>query len=142
VPRRDYVFVSDAEFDDLIRRDAFLEWAEVFGHRYGTPAEPVREARESGRDVIVEIDVQGARTIRQRVPDALLIFLVPPSIEELVRRLRQRGTEPDTALAERVARAEDEMAEQSWFDHVVVNDDLDRATAQVAAIIGRSRTHD
>lgn len=142
MPQRDYLFVDDAEFDDLIRRDAFLEWAEVFGHRYGTPGDPVRIARAEGRDVLVEIDVQGARTIRARVPEAVLIFLMPPSRDELVRRLRERGTEDQGALARRMAKADGEMADHEWFDHVVVNDELERATAQVAAIIEASRSHD
>jgi len=133
---RDYVFLRRAAFDDLIARDAFLEWADVFDHRYGTPSEPVEEARSGGRNVVLEIDVQGARAVRQRVPDAVLVFLVPPSRPELARRLRERGTEDEGELAHRLKGVDAEMAERAWFDHVVVNDDLGRATDEVAAIIG------
>lgn len=115
--------------------DALLEWAEVFGSRYGTPAAPVERALAEGRDVILEIDVQGAGVVKDRVPEAVLIFLVPPSMEELERRLRARGTEDEERLATRLATAGWEMEQHPRFDHVVVNDDVDEATAQVEAII-------
>lgn len=139
-PGRDYVFVGPDRFDDMVAGGGFLEWAEVFGHRYGTPAEPVERMRAEGRDVILEIDVQGARQVRERVPDAVLIFLVPPTPQELERRLRSRGTEDASRMARRLEQAAREMDQRSWFDHVVVNDDLDEATAQVEAIIQASRT--
>lgn len=107
----------------------------MFGRRYGTPRGPVDEAIEAGRHVVLEIDVQGARSVRRRSPEAVLIFLVPPSREELIRRLRERGTEDEAALQSRLARADAEMEERSWFDHIVVNDDLGRATSEVAVII-------
>ena len=135
VEGRDYHFVSDAEFARVIEGEGFLEWAEVFGERYGTPAEPVRAARAAGRDVLLELDVQGARAVRERVPDAILIFLQPPSEEELARRLRARGTEEGPALERRLAEARQEMAEAAWFDHVVVNDRVDEAAAEVLAIM-------
>jgi guanylate kinase len=134
-----YRFVSPAEFERLVRDGALLEWAEVFGHRYGTPRAPIAEAMGAGRDVILEIDIQGARTIRRRVPHAVLVFLAPPSVEELARRLRARRSETDDALAHRLAAARKEMAERSWFDHVVVNDDVSVAAAEVAAIIDRTQ---
>lgn len=136
---RDYRFVSDRAFDELVATGALLEWAEVFGHRYGTPAEDVERARAAGRDVLLEIDVQGARQVKRRAPDAVLVFLVPPSREELERRLRSRGTEDEDILARRLAEAERELAEASWFDHVVVNDDLERAADEVLAIIAAHR---
>ncbi|HET6776821.1 MAG TPA: guanylate kinase, partial [Actinomycetota bacterium] len=136
----DYRFVSDEEFDRLVAGGELLEWAHVVGHRSGTPARPVEEALAAGRDVVLEIDVQGARQVRQRVPGAILIFLAPPSLEELERRLRSRGTEDEARLALRLATATAEMAQQPEFDHVVVNDRLDQATAQVEAIIQASRT--
>ncbi len=138
---RDYYFVSEEQFDALVREGAFLEWAEVFGNRYGTPAEPVERQRASGRDVILEIDVQGARQVKERVPDAVLIFLQPPSFEELAARLRGRGSETEATIEARLAKAawEMERARAGLFDHVVVNDDLERATSQVAAIIERRR---
>lgn len=138
----EYFFVSDEGFDGLIADGELLEWAEVFGARYGTPAGPVEEARVQGRDVILEIDVQGARQVRDRVLDAVLIFLEPPSMGELERRLRSRGTEDDERIARRIAKAGWEMEQRAWFDHVVMNDDLDRATAQVEAIIKAPRKAD
>jgi len=136
----DYRFVSGEEFDRLVAGGELLEWAPVVGHRSGTPARPVEEALAAGRDVVLEIDVQGARQVRERAPDAVLIFLAPPSMEELERRLRSRGTEDEARLALRLATARAEMAQRPWFDHVVVNDRLDQATAQVEAIIQASRT--
>lgn len=138
----DYTFVSDERFDELRDRGELLEWAEVAGHQYGTPAGPVDSARTFGSDVVLEIDIQGARQVRERAPDALLIFLTPPSLEELARRLRSRGTEDETGLARRMDTAEQELDERGRFDHVVVNDDVSRASAEVAAIIQASRTHD
>ena len=139
VPGRDSWFVSEEEFDARLARGELLEWAEVFGHRYGTPAGPIAEARAAGRDVLLDIDVQGARQVKERVPDAVLVFLVPPSREELARRLRARGTEDEEALRRRLARADRELAEAPRFDHVVVNDDLERAAGEVLAIIAAHR---
>jgi guanylate kinase len=139
-PDRDYVFVTPDRFEDMAVGGEFLEWAEVFGHRYGTAAEPVERMLAEGRDVVLEIDVQGARQVRERTPDAVLIFLAPPTTEELERRLRSRGTEDDAKLARRLEKAAWEMQQRTWFDHVVVNDDLEEATAQVEAIIQGSRT--
>jgi guanylate kinase len=135
----DYRFVSEETFDRLVASDALLEWAHVVGHRYGTPAEPVERARAEGRDVILEIDVQGAQQVRRRVSDAVLIFVRPPSLEELERRLRSRGTEDDERIAHRLATAGEELEAAPRFDHVVVNEDLGRASAEVAAIIQASR---
>jgi len=141
VDGRDYWFISEAEFDRLVAEGAFLEWASMFGHRSGTLAEQVERERAAGRDVILEIDVQGARQIRDRVPDAVLVFLEPPSREELLRRLEHRGTERGEALDRRLEAVEREMAEEPRFDHRVVNDDLERAAAEVAAIIERYRSN-
>jgi len=135
VDGRDYRFISEEEFDRLVAEGAFLEWASMFGHRSGTLAEQVERERTAGRDVILEIDVQGARQVRERVPDAVLVFLEPPSREELIRRLERRGTERGAALDRRLEAVDREMAEQPHFDHTVVNDDLERAAAEVADII-------
>lgn len=137
---RDYLFVSPEEFLELLSEDAFLEHAEVFGHRYGTLIGPVAEARRAGTDVLLEIDVQGARTVRERIPDAVLVFLQPPSIKELEGRLRSRRTEDDATLRRRLAEAAFEMEQSAWFDAVVVNDQLERAADDVAAIIDRYRS--
>ena len=136
VDGRDYRFIGEDEFDRLIANDAFLEWAQMFGHRSGTLRGPVDEARREGRDVLLEIDVQGSRTVKERVPDAVLVFITPPSREELERRLRDRGTEDAGELEERLNVAfQKELPEQSRFDHVIVNDDLLRAAEEVLAII-------
>jgi guanylate kinase len=135
VEGRDYRFVSPQVFDELIEEGSFLEWAEIYGHRSGTLLAPVQLLLDDGKHVILEIDVQGAAAVRRRMPDAVLIFLAPPSDEELERRLRARRTESESDLERRLAAARSEMNRQTWFDHVVVNDEVDRAAAQVAAII-------
>jgi len=135
-----YRFVTDAEFDRMIREGSLLEWAEIVGHRSGTPRRPVEELLAAGRDVILEIDVKGAEQVRERVPEALLIFLEPPSLDELEQRLRGRGTETEAMIADRLRLAARELEESTWFDAVVVNDDVDRAADEVAAIIEASRT--
>jgi guanylate kinase len=134
-----YRFVSDREFDAMVEEGAFLEWAEIFGHRSGTPAGPVEDALANGRDVLLEVDVQGARSVRGRAPGAVMVFLRPPSEEELARRLRSRGTEAGPALDRRLAEARREMAEAGEFDHVVVNDRVEDAVAEVLAIIDGQR---
>jgi len=131
----DYVFLSDDAFSDLARTGGLLEWAEVFGHRYGTPVRQVQDALSTGEDVVLEIDVQGAHQVRERMPSAVLILLEPPSMAELERRLRSRGTEDEERLDERLATAAWELEQRAWFDHVVVNDHIEQATAQVAAIL-------
>ena len=132
---RDYFFVSTDQFEQMVDEAALLEWASVFDHVYGTPADAVAAQRESGRDVILEIDVQGARQVHERVPEAVLILLAPPSMEELGRRLRGRGTESEEKIARRLDEAERELSTASWFDHVIVNEDLERTVSEVAAII-------
>jgi guanylate kinase len=140
VDGRDYRFVSPQQFRSMVERGELLEWAEVFGHLYGTPASFVEEQRRAGHDVLLEIDVQGAGQVRRVAPDAVLVLLEPPSLEELGRRLKGRGTELDATIAERLSKAEWELSQGERFDHVVVNDDLERASSQVAAIIETSRS--
>jgi guanylate kinase len=136
----DYFFVAAAGFDRMVADGEMLEWAEVFhGHRYGTPAGPVELHRDAGRDVLLEIDVEGARWVRERAPDAVLILLEPPARGELERRLRSRGTESDASIEERLAKAAWELEQRDLFDHAIVNDDVERASSQVAAIIEASR---
>jgi guanylate kinase len=136
----DYFFVTPDEFEELVLEGGLLEWAELFGKRYGTPRAWVQDALAAGQDVVLEIDVQGAQQIRDSTADAVLIFLDPPSIGELERRLRTRGSEDEDKLADRLAKADWEREQQGWFDHVVVNDDVERASSQVAAIIESSRS--
>ena len=136
----DYFFIDDDAFERMIRAGELLEWAEIVGHRSGTPRGFVEDRLAAGRDVVLEIDVVGASLIRQRVPGSVLIYIEPPSMDELERRLRGRGTETEERIRLRLETAAWELEQRDWFDHVVVNDDLKRASAQVAAIIEASRS--
>ncbi|HET9672583.1 MAG TPA: guanylate kinase [Actinomycetota bacterium] len=136
----DYFFVDEDAFDRMIHAGELLEWAEIVGHRSGTPKGFVEDRLAEGRDVLLEIDVVGASQVRDRVPGAVLIFIDPPSLEELERRLRGRGTETEEAIRLRMETAAWELEQRPWFDHVVVNDELGRAADQVTAIIGGSRS--
>jgi len=130
-----YFFVDDAAFDKLIADDALLEHATVHNaFRYGTPRAPIEEALAEGRTVLLEIDLQGARQVRAAAPDATLVFLTPPSWDELVNRLVGRGTEGDEERARRLKTAKVELAAQGEFDYRVVNDDVARAAAEIAAL--------
>ena len=137
----DYIFVTEESFRRMIERDELLEWAEVYGNLYGVPRDRVAEALRSGRDVIIKTDVQGAATIRKLAPGAILIFIAPPDMEELARRLGQRMTEAPEALWLRLSTAEREMQASSGFDHVVVNhpDRLDDAVEEIEAILASER---
>ena len=135
VDGRDYHFISPEAFDNLITADAFLEWANVYDHQYGTLGRPIDLARAEGRSVLMELDVQGALAVKARIPDAVLVFLVPRDEAQLEERLRARGTEDEATLQRRLAAAREEMAQADRFDHVVENDVLDRAVDQVAAIL-------
>ncbi|MCL1840906.1 MAG: guanylate kinase [Propionibacteriaceae bacterium] len=136
---REYFFVTDAQFDELVATDALLEWAQYAGTRYGTPRQPVLDAVARGRDVILEIEVQGARQVRQRLPQATFVFIAPPSLDELRARLVGRGTESPERVATRLAVAESELACVGEFDVVIVNDEVDRAVDQLVELISRSR---
>jgi guanylate kinase len=130
-----YRFVTDEEFDATARGGGFLEHADVHGNRYGTPREPVERALQQGKTVLLEIDVQGARSIRDAVPDALLIFVEPPSTAVLRERLHRRKTEDDASFALRMANAEHEMKAAGEFDHRVVNENLEEAVSEVLRIL-------
>lgn len=132
----DYHFVSSARFDQMIELGELLEWATVHGqHRYGTPQASVESRRDAGKTVILEIDVQGARQIRSRLPDALFIFIAPPSFDALATRLAGRGTETPEEQSRRLATAALEMAAKDEFDAVVVNDVVDQAAQKVVDLI-------
>jgi guanylate kinase len=134
-----YFFVSDARFDQLIATDGLLEWATIHNSdRYGTPRAAVEQALNEGRPVILEIDYQGARQVRASMPDSLQVFIAPPSWEELVRRLVSRGTETPEQIERRLASARIELACQNEFDRVIVNDDLDKAVADLVEFMGLS----
>ena len=132
-----YLFVTDAEFDALVAAGKLLEWARVHGkHRYGTPREPVERRLAAGQPVLLEIDLAGARQVRQSAPDARFVFLAPPSWEELVRRLVGRGTEDEEERERRLRTARVELAAEREFDHTIVNDDVGRATDELVALMG------
>jgi guanylate kinase len=132
-----YLFVSEAEFDRLVAQDELLEWAVVHGrHRYGTPKAPVLAAIAAGREAVLEIDLQGARQVRERWPDAYLVFLAPPSWAELVRRLEGRGTETEAERARRLETATRELAAEREFDTTVVNRDVAQAVQDLVALLG------
>ena len=137
----DYVFMSPSEFQALLARDGFLEHAEVYGRSYGVPRAHVEEGLRAGKDVIVKTDVQGARTLKAKIPDALLIFLAPPDLEEMERRLRRRRSETAEDLQRRIATARVEMRCEPEFDHVVVNltGRLEETVAAVENIIAQER---
>jgi guanylate kinase len=135
VDGREYFFVSDERFDELVATDGLLEWAAFAGNRYGTPRGPVEERRHAGTPVLLEIEVQGARQVRQAVPGALLVFLAPPSWEVLKGRLLGRGTESAEAVERRLQAARDELAAAAEFDAVLVNADvLECAQALIALV--------
>jgi guanylate kinase len=134
-----YHFSSRAEFERLIREGAFLEHATYDGNLYGTPIAQLTLVRGSGNDVVLKIDVQGAEQVRKRAPDALRIFLAPPSMDELLRRRTQRHSESAADQASRQRIAEHEMALANHFDHMVVNEDIERAAQEILAIIRRVR---
>lgn len=130
----DYFYISDAEFIKRINSNEFLEWAEFAGNKYGTPVDQVREKLAKGMNVVLEIEIDGARQVRKSSPDAKLIFIAPPSWEELVKRLEGRGTDSDERRAQRLALAQEEMAAQNEFDYVVVNDQLERVVSQLVSL--------
>lgn len=132
-----YRFIDDAEFDALVERGDMLEWALVHGaHRYGTPRGPVAEALAQGRPALLEIDLAGARQVRESMPDALFVFVAPPSWEALVERLVGRGTEGAAERERRLATARTELAAADEFDVVVVNDTVERAAAELERLLG------
>jgi guanylate kinase len=135
VDGREYHFVDDAEFDRLIATGALLEWATFAGNRYGTPSEPLYRKLEAGVACLLEIDVAGARQVRRAAPDARLVFLAPPSWDELVRRLTGRGTEPAEVLERRLAAAREELAAADEFDVTLVNTSVKDVCRQLVALM-------
>jgi guanylate kinase len=138
----DYHFLTEAAFREQVSAGAMAEWAQVHGDLYGTPMQNLRDAERAGESVVLDIDVQGARQIRERVPEAVLIFILPPSGRVLVERLRGRGTESEERIRRRMDTARGELEAVEEFDYVVVNDDLDRALDEIRTIAAgeRSRT--
>jgi guanylate kinase len=130
----EYYFVDNAEFDRRIEAGEFLEWATFAGNRYGTPRRPVLERLAAGMPVLLELDIQGARQVRAAMPDALLVFLAPPSWDELVRRLKGRGTEEPAVIAARLEAAQEELAAGREFDVTLVNTSVQEVTAELLAL--------
>jgi guanylate kinase len=135
VPGRDYFFVSEAKFREMVREQAFLEYAQVFDNWYGTGREHVAGLTAAGFTVVLEIDWQGARQVREQAPDSQSVFILPPSAAELERRLRGRKTDSEAAIERRLKDALGDMTHWGEFDHVIVNDDFDAALERLAAVI-------
>ena len=137
---RDYHFVDSAEFKAMVEANEFAEYATVFDHRYGTPARPVREAIEEGRDILFDIDWQGTQQLDQMMQgDLVSIFLLPPSMEELQRRLVERSTDSSDVIVERMSRAASEISHWKEYRYVLINDDIDRCLMQVRTIVAAER---
>ena len=132
---RDYYFVSKEEFQKNIDNGNLLEWAEFVGNRYGTPKDKVEEMREQGKNVFLEIETKGTATVLKKCPDAISIFLMPPSMEALEARIRGRRTEAEEVIQERLAKARSELPLASKYKHVVLNDTIERASEEIASII-------
>lgn len=141
VPGIDFVFVSEATFREMVARNEFAEWAVVHGNLYGTSALTLSQALEAGQDILLDIDTQGARQLRARSPQAVLIFVVAPSMKELEQRLRERRSDAPQEIAHRLDRAREEIVAWREYDYLIVNRDLKEAVDQLAVIIQAERLH-
>lgn len=141
-PGKSYYFVSDEEFDEKIKENEFIEWAKVHSNRYGTLRKRVRNHLRSGKDLILELDVQGAISVKKKIPNSILIFILPPSDRELKKRLLQRDTEDQGDIEVRLRAAETELKFQNIYDYKIVNDDLSQAKAELIKIIYSIRKND
>lgn len=136
----DYFFMTEHDFQERVRGDGFLEWAQVHGHAYGTPRAPIEEALRAGRDVVLNIDTQGAAAIRKAFPgESVLAFLTPPSWNELEKRLRKRNQDSDAVIQRRLANAREELSHIKRFDYVILNDQIQDAVEDVLAILRAER---
>ena len=136
---REYYFRTRAEFEAMIAEGAFLEYADVYGNYYGTPLAPIEARRSAGEDILLEIDTQGALNVMERCPDGTFIFLLPPSLAELRRRITGRGTESEESLARRLAAARDEIRLGRRYRYAVLNDTVEDATARIQTILAAER---
>lgn len=136
---REYHFVSDETFDEMVATGAFAEWFPVHAHRYGTAHATLQAARAQGHDLLLDVDVLGAAALRAAYPDACSVFVIPPSMDVLAERLRRRGTDDEDIIQLRLGRAAQELARAPEFDYLVVNDDLERAVADLGAIFSAAR---
>lgn len=139
VEGEDYFFVSEEQFQKMIANGDFLEYANVYGNLYGTPKEFVCREIEKGTDIILEIDIQGAKKVKTAMPGALFIFIMPPSISELAKRLNARGKDSERSIERRLSECEHEIAQVKDYDYMVVNDDIDLAVSKIIAIITAER---
>lgn len=135
----DYHFISEDKFRKMISEGAFAEWAEVHDKLYGTKIEDIRKATEEGHDIILDIDWQGARQIRERIGGGVYIFILPPSIEELERRLRERGKDSEEIIRKRINNAREELSHSSWYDYSITNDNLPAAANALKSIVVAER---
>jgi guanylate kinase len=131
----DYHFVTRSVFDAMAAQNAFAEWAEVHGNRYGTAIETLERFRSEGRDILLDIDCQGARQLKKSYRQGVFIFILPPSLAELQRRLNGRNTDAPEVIARRIANARDEIRQAVWYDYLVVNDDFSQALAELKSIV-------
>jgi guanylate kinase len=130
-----YYFVATEEFDRMVAEDAFAEWAEVHGNKYGTALRTLEEARKNGIDLVLDIDCQGARKLKEQFDGGVYVFIMPPSMEELRRRLEFRSSDAQEVIERRIARAADEIREARWYDYIIFNDVFDVACQELAAIV-------
>ena len=131
----DYFFVDKTVFRDMINKNAFVEWAMVYNDYYGTSYGTLEEKLNAGQDIILDIDIQGAKNIKEKIDDSLLIFILPPSKEILEKRLRRRATDNTGAIEKRISEAEKELANCRWYDYLIINDTLEKATKEFESII-------
>ena len=130
-----YHFVSHEAFERMVEEDAFAEWAEVHGNKYGTALRTLEEARKNGVDLVLDIDCQGARRLKEQFEGGVYVFIMPPSMEELRRRLEHRSSDSQEVIERRIARAADEIRESRWYDYIIFNDNFEVACRELAAIV-------
>lgn len=136
---REYFFISEGEFQALIHQGALAEWVKVFGHYYGSSREWIDQALGQAQELIFDLEIHGAHALKSHYPEACCIFILPPSPQELALRLRRRGDVPEEELEQRLARVREEIAQISWYDYLIVNDDLLKALSQLQAIVTATR---
>lgn len=137
---REYFFISGAEFEQKVRRKEFAEWARVHGHNYGTACQQLRAAQKAGRDILLDIDVQGHRMLKKQIPEAVGVFVLPPSFEELEQRLRSRHKDGPEVIANRLDASRKEMARWKEYDYLIVNDSLPSAVRSLESVVRAART--
>jgi guanylate kinase len=136
-----YLFLSQEKFKDMIKANEFLEWAEVYGNYYGTPRGYVTDTLDSGRDVILEIDTQGAMQIKNKFPQGVYIYIIPPSLDELAKRIHKRGTDSPEAIKQRLSCVRAELSYVNNYNYIVVNDEISRAVTKIQAILNAEKCH-